>query len=139
MVSRIGEQYIFKSVIQSCVGAYESCQFYSDKRKPKITMDRWAKVSIQVTDEPSRKQDHLASGLITIIINANQTLNDIFAATKIADSLANTFKNEGVAITSGASTIGYLRGKDPVSRALGIVDGVISHFWQIDFSVYSIV
>jgi hypothetical protein len=137
MVSRIAEQYIVKAVMNACVAAYGTCQFYSDKREPKIIEDRYAQIKLQLSDEPTRSQDHLASGLITIIINAKTTLKDIYAATKIADALANTFKNQGVAITSGVSTIGYLRGKDPISRALGIVDGVISHFWQIDFAVYS--
>jgi len=139
-MARVNDQYIFKAFMTAAAAAYGTCSFYPADWEPDITsVNRWAAVSMVISDEPTRQTDHLASGRFTMTINARKSLNDVYAARKIANTMTNTFKNGGFSVTASSTPVGMLRTMDSTSQQLGLSDGIMSHYWECDFIVYEVI
>ena len=71
-------------------------------------------------------------------INAREQLNNIYSSAALAEDLTVAFRNAVVVTDGGSNTKGVVVfDEKPVSRSLGLTGGILSHYWEGRFKVYT--
>lgn len=138
-MTRVSESLIYGAVFKQADTEVTSVNFYPPELTPKTSaLNNWVEVVIELTEQPTAKNDWYARGLIKMFIQARRSIGNIYSARAIAESISSAFDKAVLVIVTDniSATVGNMTFTEPVSRSMGEADGIIYHYWQIEFSVF---
>lgn len=136
-MTRINEGLALGQIKDTATASIANVVFYLPELEPNVTgANSWVMFDLEYfNDNPTRNFEWNASGRLRAFISSRKSAGNIYAAKTIANSLATTFANQTLTVNSGDNDVAYIRFYTARSRMLGEADGIISHYWEIDFFI----
>jgi hypothetical protein len=138
-MNRVSESLVYGAVFGHADTEVTGVFFYPPEIEPRVSAQtKWVEVVVELSDIPSSGSDWIGGGTIKMFIQARKSAGNIYAGKAIAHSLSEAFTKTAIDVENDASeVVGQAKFKEPVSKPLGMEDGIIHHYWQIEFDVYS--
>ena len=136
-MARVNEGLAIGQIKDSATAAIANVVFYLPELEPNVSAsDSWCMLDLEYfNDNATRSAEWNAEGRLRAFISCRKSAGNTYAAKTIANSLATTFANQTLTVDESSTDMAYIRFYTARSRMLGEADGIISHYWEIDFFI----
>lgn len=136
-MARLSEGLVVGAIKDYATANIDGVTFYLPELEPSIAASTsWAMLDVEFfNDNPTHAGEWNGHGRARAFISSRKSGGNIYAAKTIANSLSSLFANSTVTVDEASVTKGYIRFGVARSRMLGEADGIINHFFEIDFFV----
>lgn len=139
-MNRVSESLVYGAIFSHANAEVSNVLFYPPEFEPNTSSSNvWVQVYVELSDATTTAGNWMGEGIIKMFIQARKSAGNIYLGKSTAHELSKAFTKTAIDVDNNASVLqGYAIFDEPVSRPLGMDDGIIHHYWQIEYKVHTV-